>query len=142
LNYLIIHIINYFVINILTEDSVVDIPSMIMPYASSTDSGICDVLKLCLYGEVETIRLHFEPDTLYFGDLIVGQISQRVLRLTNPSAFAPIYLECTPNAAARCYPNWMRLEPQTSIEVLVKVCGNESSNYHAILLPYSILLTP
>lgn len=111
--------------------------SILMSCASSIpDSGICDVIKLCLYGEVETVQLHFEPDTLYFGDLIVGQISQRVLRLTNPSAVAPIYLECAPNAAARCCPHWMKLKPQTSIEVLVKVCGKESSNYYKISFLY------
>lgn len=103
--------------------------SMLMSYASSTDSGICNVIKLCLYGEMEAIQLHLEPNILYFGDLIVGQTSQRVLRLTNPSAVAPIYLECAPNAAARCCPNWMKLKPKTSIEVLVKVCGKESSNF-------------
>ncbi|TGZ55685.1 Uncharacterized protein DBV15_01392 [Temnothorax longispinosus] len=108
------------------QESMMEISSMLMSRASSTDSGICDVIKLCLYGEVEAVQLHFEPDTLYFGDLIVGQISQRVLRLTNPSAVAPIYLECAPNAAARCCPNWTRLKPKTSIEVLVKVCGKES----------------
>lgn len=100
-----------------------------MSRASSIDSAICDVIKLCLYGEVETVQLHFEPDTLYFGDLIVGQISQRVLRLTNPSVAASIYIECAPNTAARCCPNFMKLKPKTSIEVLVKVCGKESSNY-------------
>lgn len=116
---------------ILTEEPM-EISSMLMPCESSIDSGICDVIKLCLYGEIETIQLHLEPDTLYFGDLIVGQISQRVLRLTNPSAVAPIYLECAPNAAACCCPNWMKLEPNTSIEALVKVCGKESSNYYKI----------
>lgn len=110
--------------------------SVLMSCASSTDSGICDVIKLCLYGEMETVQLHLEPDTLYFGDLIVGQISQRVLRLTNPSAVAPIYLECAPNAAAHCCPNWMKLKPQTSIEVLVKVRGKESSNYYKISFLY------
>ncbi|XP_011873042.1 PREDICTED: uncharacterized protein LOC105564890 [Vollenhovia emeryi] len=109
------------------QESMVEMSSMLMSCASSTDSGICDVLKLCLYGEVEAVQLHLEPDTLYFGDLIVGQISQRVLRLTNPSAVAPIYLECAPNAAARCCPNWVKLKPKTSIEVLVKVCGKENS---------------
>jgi len=108
---------------------------MLMRYISSIDSKICDV-KLYLYGEVEPIQVHFEPDTLYFGDLIVGQTAQRVLRLTNPSAVVPIYLECAPNAAVRCYPKWMKLMPKTSIEVLVKICGKESSNYCS-----SILLT-
>ncbi|XP_077263814.1 cilia- and flagella-associated protein 47 [Temnothorax americanus] len=108
------------------QESMMEISSMLMSRASSTDSGICDVIKLCLYGEVEAVQLHLEPDTLHFGDLIVGQISQRVLRLTNPSAVAPIYLECAPNAAARCCPNWTRLKPKTSIEILVKVCGKES----------------
>ncbi|KAG5333859.1 CFA47 protein, partial [Acromyrmex heyeri] len=98
----------------------------VFPYPLSTDSGIYDVVKLCLYGEMETIQVHFEPDTLYFGDLIVGQISQRVLRLTNLSAIAPIYLESAPNAAVHCYPKWMKLMPKTSIEVLVKICGKES----------------
>ncbi|KAG5334446.1 CFA47 protein, partial [Acromyrmex charruanus] len=98
----------------------------VFPYPLSTDSGIYDVVKLCLYGEMETIKVHFEPDTLYFGDLIVGQISQRVLRLTNLSAIAPIYLESVPNAAVHCYPKWMKLMPKTSIEVLVKICGKES----------------
>ncbi|XP_018395859.1 PREDICTED: uncharacterized protein LOC108774285, partial [Cyphomyrmex costatus] len=106
--------------------SMMEISSVLVPYTSSTDAEIYDVVKLCLYGEVEAIQLHFEPDILYFGDLIVGQISQRVLRLTNPSVIAPIYLECTPNAAVRCYPKWMKLMPKTSIEVLVKICGKES----------------
>lgn len=113
---------------------------MLMSYESSIDSGICDVVKLCLYGEVETVQLHLEPDTLYFGDLIVGQISQRVLRLTNPSAVAPIYLECAPNAAAHCCPNWMKLQPNTSIEVLVKVCGKESSNCYKIFSSFLFVL--
>jgi len=113
--------------------------SVLMSYASRTDTGICNVIKLCLYGEVEAIQLHLEPDTLYFGDVIVGQISQRVLRLTNPSVVAPIYLECAPNAAARCYPNWMKLKPRTSIEVLVKICGKESSKYYKIFLSYLYL---
>ncbi|KYN08347.1 Uncharacterized protein CXorf59, partial [Cyphomyrmex costatus] len=108
------------------QESMMEISSVLVPYTSSTDAEIYDVVKLCLYGEVEAIQLHFEPDILYFGDLIVGQISQRVLRLTNPSVIAPIYLECTPNAAVRCYPKWMKLMPKTSIEVLVKICGKES----------------
>ncbi|XP_011066697.1 PREDICTED: uncharacterized protein LOC105153498 [Acromyrmex echinatior] len=99
-----------------------------LPYSLRTDEGIYDVVKLCFYGEMEAIQVHFEPDTLYFGDLIVGQISQRVLRLTNLSAIAPIYLECAPNAAVHCYPKWMKLMPKTSIEVLVKICGKESKN--------------
>jgi len=111
-----------------------ELSSMLTSSTSSIDSAICDVIKLCLYGEVEAVQLHFEPDTLYFGDLIVGQISQRVLRLTNPSVVTSIYLECAPNAAARCRPNCMKLKPKTSIEVVVKVCGKESSNYHKILL--------
>ncbi|KYM78570.1 Uncharacterized protein CXorf59, partial [Atta colombica] len=106
------------------EDSM-ETSSMLMPYISSIDSKIYDI-KLYLYGEVEPIQVHFEPDTLYFGDLIVGQIAQRVLRLTNPSAVVPIYLECAPNAAVRCYPKWVKLMPKTSIEVLVKICGKES----------------
>lgn len=114
-----------------------EISSVLMPYTLSTESEIYDIVKLCLYGEVEAIQVHFEPDILYFGDLIVGQISKRVLRLTNPSAVVPIYLECAPNAAIRCYPKWMKLMPKMSIEVLVKICGKESSNYYC----FSILLT-
>ncbi|KYN34233.1 Uncharacterized protein CXorf59 [Trachymyrmex septentrionalis] len=56
-----------------------EISSVIMSYTSSIDSEIYDAVKLYLYGEVEAIQVHFEPDILYFGDLIVGQISQRVL---------------------------------------------------------------
>ncbi|XP_036142840.1 cilia- and flagella-associated protein 47 [Monomorium pharaonis] len=104
-----------------------DISSVLRSFGLYVESRTYDITKLCLYGEVEGVRLHLEPDTLYFGDLIVGQTSQRVLRLTNPSAVAPIYLECLSNAAARCYPNYMRLKPKTSIEVLVKVCGKEST---------------
>ncbi|KAL6260239.1 hypothetical protein P5V15_007772 [Pogonomyrmex californicus] len=104
------------------ENSLMEIPSLIV----STDLEVHDMIKLCLYGEVETVQLCFEPDTLYFEDLIVGQISQRVLRLTNPSAVALIYLECAPNAAARCYPNWMKLNPKASTEVLVQVRGKEN----------------
>ncbi|XP_011691903.1 PREDICTED: uncharacterized protein LOC105452479 isoform X2 [Wasmannia auropunctata] len=108
------------------QNSIIETSSVLMSCASSTDSGVCDVIKLCLSGEVEAIQLYLEPDILYFGDLIVGQISQRVLRLTNPSAVASIYLECAPNSAAHCCPNWMKLKPKTSIEVLVKICGKES----------------
>lgn len=97
--------------------------------ASCTDTASNNVIKLCLYGEVETARLHIEPDILYFGDLIVGQISHRVLRLTNPSSVTPIYLKCVSNAAARCRPKWMQLESKASIEVLVEVRGKESGNY-------------
>nr|XP_012214846.1 PREDICTED: uncharacterized protein LOC105667577 [Linepithema humile] len=91
-----------------------------------SNSDTYDVIKLCLYGKMETVQLQFEPDTLYFGDLIVGQMSQRVLRLTNSSAVAPICLKYAPNAAARCYPNWIRLKSKESIEVLIKVRGKES----------------
>lgn len=111
---------------ILTEESMTTISSMYS--ATGADLGIRNVIKLYLYGKVEAIQLHLEPDTLNFGDLIVGQISQRVLRLTNPSTVAPIYLECVPNSVARCCPKWMTLKPKMSIEVLVKVCGKESSN--------------
>ncbi|XP_032680467.1 cilia- and flagella-associated protein 47-like [Odontomachus brunneus] len=85
-----------------------------------------DIIRLCLYGEVETARLYIEPNILYFGDVLVGQISQRVLRLTNLSAIAPIYLEYVPNAAARCRPKLLQLQAKSSIEVLVQVRGKES----------------
>lgn len=96
---------------------------------SDANSDTCDVIRLCLYGEMETVQLQFEPVALYFGDLIVGQISQRVIRLTN-SSVSPICLQYVSNAAARCYPNWMRLKSKESIEILVKVRGKESSNYY------------
>lgn len=86
------------------------------------------MIRLCLYGEVETAPLYIEPNVLYFGDVLVGQISQRVLRLTNLSAIASIYLECVPNAAARCYPKLLQLQAKSSIEILVKVRGKESGN--------------
>lgn len=96
-------------------------------------SGTGDIIRLCLYGETETVQLHIEPDSLYFGDLIVGQLSQRILRLTNPSTIAPIYLEFMSSSAARCYPNRVKLKSNTSIEILIKVRGKESSNYYIFL---------
>lgn len=96
---------------------------------ASNDSETGDTIRLCLYGEAETVQLHLEPDSLYFGNLIVGQWSQRVLRLTNLSTVAPIYLESVPSAAACCCPNRMKLKSNTSIEILIKVRGKESSNY-------------
>lgn len=98
--------------------------------ASIADLGVREVIRLCLYGEVEKARLQIEPDTLCFGDVIVGQMSQRVLRFTNPSTVAPIYLEYLPNANARCCPNQIKLTPQSPIEVLIKVHAKESSNYY------------
>lgn len=97
--------------------------------SSADDSEAHDVIRLCLYGETEAARLRVVPDVLYFGDLLVGQVSQRVLRLTNPSTVAPIYLECVPNAAVCCCPNRMRLKSEGSIEILVKVRGKESGDY-------------
>lgn len=98
----------------------------------NANSDAYDAVRLCLYGEMETVKLQIEPDALHFGDLIVGQTSQRVLRLTNSSAVASICLKCVPNAAARCYPNCVQLKSKASIEVLVKVCGKESSNCYKI----------
>jgi hypothetical protein len=119
---------------ILTKETVMETSSLSTSCESNANSDTYDVIRLCLYGKMETVQLQFEPDTLYFGDLIVDQMSQRVLRLTNSSAVAPICLKYVQNAAARCYPNWMQLKSKASIEVLVKVRGKENSNYYKILL--------
>lgn len=108
--------------------------SLLTSCASNIDSETGDIIRLCLYGEAETVQLHFEPDSLYFGDLIVGQLSQRVLRLTNPSTIAPIYVECVPSATALCCPSRVKLKSNTSIEILIKIRGKESSNYYDIFL--------
>lgn len=102
---------------------------------SSDYSESHDVIRLCLYGETEAARLLIVPDVLDFGDLLVGQVSQRVLRLTNPSTVAPIYLEFVPNAAARSYPSRMRLKSEESIETVVKVRGKESGDCRSTLPP-------
>ncbi|EFN77824.1 Uncharacterized protein CXorf22 [Harpegnathos saltator] len=107
------------------ETTTEEVSALSSSRSSSTDSED-DTIRLCLYGEVETARLYIEPDILYFGDLLVGQTSQRVLRLTNLSAVAPIYLEYVPNAAAHCCPKSLRLRSKSSIEVLVRVRGKES----------------
>ncbi|RLU22209.1 hypothetical protein DMN91_006590, partial [Ooceraea biroi] len=108
------------------KETTVETSSLSTTCVSNIDLGIRDVIRLCLYGEVHEARLQIEPNILYFGDLIVGQISERVLRLTNPSAVASIYLEYMPNANARCCPNRMKLKPKSSIEVLITVHGKES----------------
>jgi len=78
---------------------------------------------------VEEAQLRIEPNFLCFGDLIIGQVSQRILRLTNCTTIAPMYLEYVPNGNARCYPNYIRLKPKSSMEILVKVHAKENSNY-------------
>lgn len=104
----------------------------IVSNASNMYSRFRDI-RVCLYGETETAQLHFEPDILYFGDLIVDQVSQRVIRLTNSSAVASIYLKYIQNASARCYPAQLQLKPKATVEVLIKIRGKENSNYEGTL---------
>ncbi|XP_060830391.1 cilia and flagella-associated protein 47-like [Bombus pascuorum] len=103
-------------------------------YSSSTltetsiESGLNDTVRLCLHGEMEAARLCFEPDILYFGELYVGEDSQRVLRISNPLKFATLLCSYVRNASARCYPETIMLKPGGSIEVLLKVRGKENVN--------------
>lgn len=109
----------------------IDVPIM-NDYSSSTltetsiESGLNDTVRLCLHGEMEAARLCFEPDILYFGELYVGEDSQRVLRILNPLKFATLLCSYVRNASARCYPETIMLKPGGSIEVLLKVRGKEN----------------
>ncbi|KAK1123765.1 hypothetical protein K0M31_008460 [Melipona bicolor] len=88
---------------------------------STVDSGLNDIVRLCLYGEMEPARLNFQPDTIYFGELRVGEDSRRVLRISNPLKFAPLLCRYVRNASTYCCPETMTLKPEGSVEVLLKI---------------------
>lgn len=92
----------------------------------SIDSDFNDIVRLCLHGETEVARLFFQPDILYFGELYVGENSQRVVRISNPLKFAPLFCRYVRNASAHCYPETILLKPEGSIEVLLKVRAKEN----------------
>lgn len=94
----------------------------------SIDSDFNDIVRLCLHGETEVARLFFQPDILYFGELYVGENSQRVVRISNPLKFAPLFCRYVRNASAHCYPETILLKPEGSTEVLLKVRGKENIN--------------
>ncbi|XP_034195084.2 cilia and flagella-associated protein 47 isoform X2 [Osmia lignaria lignaria] len=96
--------------------------------SSSTimERGVHDTIRLCLHGEVEEACLKFEPDIVYFGEISVDEISQRVVRILNPLKFAPILYRFVPNTAVRCYPKRMEIKAEGSIEVLLKMRGKEN----------------
>ncbi|XP_043513633.1 cilia- and flagella-associated protein 47-like [Frieseomelitta varia] len=93
---------------------------------STVDSGPNDTVRLCLYGEMESARLNFQPDTIYFGELRVGEDSRRVLRISNPLKFVPLLCTYVRNASTSCCPETMTLRPEGSVEVLLKVRGKEN----------------
>lgn len=85
-----------------------------------------NVVRLCLYGEMEIIKLNLRPDILYFGDLNVGEISQRVICISNLSKIESVSFQCQPIPAVQIIPNSARLKPEGSIEVIVKVQAREN----------------
>ncbi|XP_076397543.1 cilia and flagella-associated protein 47 isoform X3 [Megachile rotundata] len=94
--------------------------------SSSMECTVHDTIRLCLHGEVEEAYLKFEPDIVYFGDLKVGEISQRVVRILNPLKFAPVIYRFVRNTAVHCHPESMELKPEGCIEVLLKIKGKEN----------------
>ncbi|KAG7200973.1 hypothetical protein KM043_003330 [Ampulex compressa] len=113
-------------LHIREEIAIIDVSSSSSSGSSSTESGPHDSVRLCLYGQAELARLTFQPDALYFGDIPLGKLSKRVIRITNRSTSAPLTFRAARNAAARCNPECARLKPAESREVQVMVRGRES----------------
>ncbi|XP_043492465.1 cilia- and flagella-associated protein 47-like [Polistes fuscatus] len=94
--------------------------------SNSTIRPIDNFVRICLYGKMEVIKLNLQPDSLYFGDLYVGEISQRVIRISNSSKIESVSFECQPMPAVKYIPKSAKLKPEGSIEVLVKVQAREN----------------
>ncbi|XP_015191015.1 PREDICTED: uncharacterized protein LOC107074068 [Polistes dominula] len=101
---------------------------------SSIDKPVNNFVRICLYGEMEIIKLNLQPDSLYFGNLHIGEISQRVICITNSSKIESISFQCQPMPAVKCIPKSAKLKPEGSTEVLVKVQARENVGPSFVLL--------
>lgn len=74
-----------------------------------------------LHGGIEIPRLNFVPDALDLGDRNIDEKIQRVICVKNPSGHLPLTFTFVQKPFIRCQPRRARLQPNQSIEVLVKI---------------------
>ncbi|KAK2584069.1 hypothetical protein KPH14_006516 [Odynerus spinipes] len=103
------------------QETLMDFSSSSKSSSSMVQLDDHNTVKLCLYGEMEVVKLNLQPDILYFGDLYIGETSQRVVCISNLSSIESVTFQCVPAAAVQCYPKYAKLKPKGSIEVLVKI---------------------
>ncbi|KAI4480245.1 hypothetical protein M0804_010243 [Polistes exclamans] len=94
--------------------------------SNSTVRPVDNIVRICLYGEMEVIKLNLEPNSLNFGDLYVGEISERVICISNSSKIESVSFQCQPMPAVKYIPKSAKLKPESSIKVHVKVQAREN----------------
>ncbi|XP_035722704.1 cilia- and flagella-associated protein 47-like [Vespa mandarinia] len=129
-NFFLLFIIKYLIL----EKTFLDSSMSSTSRSSSIVQPVDNVVRLCLYGEMEIIKLNLQPDILYFGDLNVGEISQRVICISNLSKIESVSFECQPLPAVQFIPKSAKLKPEGSIEVIVKVQARENVGSSFVLL--------
>ncbi|XP_047351514.1 cilia and flagella-associated protein 47-like [Vespa velutina] len=129
-NFFLLFIIKYLIL----EETFLDPSMSLTSRSSSIVQPVDNVVRLCLYGEMEIIKLNLQPDILYFGDLNVGEISQRVICISNLSKIESVSFQCQPRPAVQFIPKSAKLKPEGSIEVIVKVQARENVGSSFVLL--------
>ena len=81
-------------------------------------------ISLCIHGVIENSRLEFVPDALYFGDVLIGEKTRRVISIRNPCLYETLTFRFITNPNARCTPKEGILGPNKNLEVLIEVKAN------------------